>query len=278
MARSSWLVAIVFYICTMIAYHRFEDSKYALDILGNIPTFLASLAAVIGGLVALKTYTDSKRKEPSKAAFDAYQECLKSLIEVLTSKEDKTYKLYYTKVCYDTLRKVEPLITQQEHKSLIAVTNNILKHHLDMLLKSYCIADYFCCHKQYEKSFPNTVTGSANALYDYWKEHVRGHSQTYKDSQGEIDSFGAYPFGIDKDFLIKALALYANDRLELNKVTERIEENLQLIETNTRHELIDFADGFPMLTAYLLLKTHTQSYKTENELALGLTCSYDEKY
>ncbi|QUM84596.1 hypothetical protein [Moritella sp. 28] len=278
MARSIWFIAIALYIGTMITYHRFENSKHVLDILGNIPTFFASLAAIIAGFIALKTYTDSKRKEPSKAASDAFQECLKSLIEVLTSDKDKMYKLYYVGVCHETLSKVELLITEPEHKSVIAVTHNILKHHIEILLNTHGIEDYFCFHKPYEKSYRLNICDSANALYEYWREHIRGNSNICKISTGKVDFFASSPFGIDEKLLIKALALYANDHLDLVKITARIKSKIQLIETETKHELIDFAERFPVAIAYLLLRQHTKPYRTENGLELGLLRTYSDEH
>lgn len=278
MTRSLWLVAIALYVGTMITYHRFENSEHALEILGNIPTFLASLAAIVAGFIALKTYVDSKRKEPSKAASDAYQECLKSLIEVLTSDASKDYKLYYTGVCHETLCKVEPLITEPEHKSVIAVTHSILKHHIDMLLRNYGISDYFCNDKPYENSYVLDVKNSANALYDYWKQHIRGRSNFFNKTSGRVDLFGASPFGINDELLIQVLAMYANDNLELDRVTKRITATIQQIETHTKHELIDFAERFPVTIAYLLLRKHTRPYRTEQGLELGLTGAYNDKY
>ncbi|MCD9498845.1 hypothetical protein [Photobacterium carnosum] len=279
MARSIWFIAIALYIATMITYNRFENSKHALDILGNIPTFLASLVAIIAGFIALKTYTDSKRKEPSRVAFEAYQDSLKSLIAVLSEPEGgKEYKLYYLSICHETFTKIEPLITEQEHRSVIAVTHNILKHHIAMLIRDHAIGDYFYFDKPYEKSYRLNVTDSANALYEYWKEHVRGHSNFFKQSKGRMEVFAGSPFGISEDVLIKALAIYANDNLELSEVTKRIKATIELTETDYKHELIELADSFSVAVAYLLLKKQTTPYRSEANWELGLKNSYDDKY
>ncbi|EHR0760544.1 hypothetical protein KUH14_004424 [Vibrio parahaemolyticus] len=277
MTRQLWAGFIALYVVTMITYHRFENSENALDILGNIPTFLASLAAIVAGFIALKTYVDSKRKEPSKVAFEAYQDSLKSLIAVLSEPDGgKEYKLYYLSICHETFTKIEPLITEQEHRSVIAVTHNILKHHIAMLIRDHTIADYFYFDKPYEKSYRLNVTDSANALYEYWKEHIRGHSNFFKQSKGRMEVFTGSPFGISEDVLIKALAIYANDNLELSEVTKRIKATIELTETNSKHELIELADSFSVAVAYLLLKKQTSPYRSNDGWELGLKNSYSD--
>ncbi|EGQ7650914.1 hypothetical protein EM59_016420 [Vibrio parahaemolyticus] len=279
MTRQLWAGFIALYVATMITYHRFENSDNALDILGNIPTFFASIAGVIAGLIALKTYIDSKRKEPSKVAFEAYQDSLKSLIAVLSEpNDDKAYKLYYLSVCHETFSKIEPLITEQEHKSVIAVTHNILKHYIGMLLRGHGIGDYFYCDKPYEKEYRLNVTDSANALYEYWLDNIRGHSNFFKQSKGKMEFFAASPYGISEDVLIKALAIYANDNLELSEVTKRIKTTIELTETNFKHELIELAELFPVAVAFLLLRKQTSPYRSNNGWELGLKNSYSDDY
>lgn len=279
MARQLWAIFIALYVATLIAYHRFEDSKHALDILGNIPTFLASLAAIVAGFIALKTYVDSKRKEPSRVAFEAYQDSLKSLIAVLSEPDgSKAYKLYYLSVCHETFSKIEPLITEKEHRSVIAVTHNILKHYIGMLIRGHDINDYFYNEKPYGKPYSLSVSGAANALYEYWFDNIRGHSNVFKHSKGKMEVFGASPYGIGDEVLIKALAIYANDNLELTKVTRRIRENIERIETTGRHELIELSELFPVAVAFVLLRKQTTTYRSERGLELGLRGAYSDEY
>lgn len=74
-----WSISIALYVGVLIAYHRFENSKYALEILGNIPTLLASIATAGAFAIAAATYVASSKRAPSKDAFEVYKETLDEL-------------------------------------------------------------------------------------------------------------------------------------------------------------------------------------------------------
>ena len=165
--RSIWIV-IVSYILILITYHRFENSEHTLQILGNIPTLLSSIATAGAFLIAAKTYLNSASQEKSKVAFTAYQESIENLIAILSKKEfDKSYKLYHSSLCFDAITRVETIVTAEEHKAILESKHIILKHHIEQLFLEYGVNDYFCSDKSSEKAIYYCMSKAADDLLNF---------------------------------------------------------------------------------------------------------------
>ncbi|ENP8357874.1 hypothetical protein KIP00_00130 [Vibrio sp. B513a] len=272
-----WSISIALYVGVLIAYHRFENSKYALEILGNIPTLLASIATAGAFAIAAATYVASSKRAPSKDAFEVYKETLDELKRILRGGEDKGYKLYQVGVSFDALADLNQVVTEADHRSTLLVKLVPIKHEIELLLKSYRINDYFCHDVEHDENYYLNVSSCADAFYTYWLKNIVGKSAFYERTEGKVDFFSSYPFSIDDTLLIKALSLCSQD-LDLHTVQARIAGTLRVVSSNEKHELIELSERLPEAVAFLLLKNQTEPYGNNGEIKLKLRQTFNERY
>ena len=280
MSKLVWSIALAIYVATMVTYNRFENSEHALLILGNIPSFISAIFTSFAFVVAALTFYSSKKREPSKESYTTYKESMNDLIKILKSKDyDNEYKTYYISLAYDALSKIEKYITEDDHKKAISVFHVMLKHEIKLVLHSIKIHDYFCSKHEFKGDYFLNVTSSADALYSYWYEHISGKSDFFKKVDGKTDFFAAYPHGIGEEFLINALAMYANNNLNLANVKKNIEKSLNEVETKGNNELIILSEKLPETVAYLLLKRQTTpSGRNGDKISLKLKSSFSDTF
>jgi hypothetical protein len=164
----------------------FENSKYALEILGNIPTLLASIATTGAFAIAAVTYVANSKRAPSKDAFEVYKETLDELKQTLRGDEDKGYKLYQVGVSFDALASLNQVVTEVEHRSTLLVKLVPIKHEIELLLKSLRIKDYFCHDVEHDEEYVLNIPSSADAFYTYWLKNIMGKSAFYERNEGKI--------------------------------------------------------------------------------------------
>ncbi len=272
-----WSISIGLYVGVMITYHRFEDSKYALEIIGNIPTLLSSIATAGAFAIAAVTYVANSRRESSKDAFEVYKETLDELNQNLRAKENKNYKLYQVGVAFDALANLNTVVTEKDHRSILLVKFVPIKHEIELLLQSFKINEYFCHDVEYKQQYHLNVPLSADAFYKYWLDNIMGKSLVFESSNGKVDFFSSYPFGIDDELLIKSLCM-CSQNLDLNDVFLRISSVLKRVETQEKHELIDFSERLPVVVAFLLLKNQTEPYTDNGLIKLRLKQAFNNKF
>ncbi|MFH4667137.1 hypothetical protein WMQ48_20845 [Vibrio cidicii] len=272
-----WSVAIALYIGVLIVYHRFEDSKYALEIMGNIATLVASIATAGAFAIAAITYVASSKRVPSKDAFEVYKETLDELKQILRGDEDKGYKLYQVRVSFDALADLNQVVTEADHRSTLLVKLVPIKHEIELLLKSYRIKDYFSHDIEHDEDYYLDVSSCADAFYTYWLKNIKGKSSVFQESGGEVDLFSSYPFCIDDKLLIKALSM-CTQNLDFHAVYSRISGVLKVVNTTEPHELIELSDRLEMPVAFLLLKNQTVPYGKGGNIKLKLRQTIDDKY
>ncbi|EGR0316312.1 hypothetical protein FL840_24350 [Vibrio parahaemolyticus] len=270
-------ISIALYIGVLIAYHRFENSRFALEILGNIPTLLSSIATAGAFAIAAVTYVANSKRAPSKDAFEVYKETLDELKQILRKEESKDYKLYQIGVSFDALANLNSVVTESDHRSTLLVKLVPIKHEIELLLKSYRIEDYFCHDIEHDEDYYLNISSSADAFYCYWLKNIKGKSSFYERTNGKLDFFSSYPFSIDDTLLIKALSM-CSQNLDLNAVQKRITSVLQVVETNERHELIELSNRLPETVAFLLLKNQTVPYSDNGDIKLKLKQTFNQKY
>ena len=272
-----WPIAIGIYIAVMITYHRFENSKLALEILGDIPTLLSAITTAGAFWIAAITYTSNARRTPSKEAFEVYKETLNELKTILRSDtEGKDYKLYHVGVSFDALANLHNVVTEPDHRSTLLVKLVPIKHEIERLLKTYAISDYFLHDIEHNEEYNSNVSSSADAFYNYWLVNIRGKSSCFKKTDGKIDFFASYPFGIDDELLIKALAM-CSQNLDLFSVKHRISGVLKVVVTQEFHELVELAGKLPLVVSYLLLKNQTEPYLEDGQIKLRLKGVFNEE-
>lgn len=280
MKRYIWISAIAIYVGTLIIYHRFEDSKNVLDILGNIPTFLSSLTTAGAFIVAAITYNSTKKRQPSQQCFEVYNETLNDLKCILRDpSKGAGYKLYNIGIAFDSLKTLNSTLTEEDHRNIVLVKYVAIQREIEILLRGIKVHDYFCNKDvPYDKSFSRNITSSADALYDYWYKNVSGKSSLFKFSRGIMDSFASHPYGIEPELLIKALTMCCSN-LNLWAVYLSITDTMAKVDTCKPHELIFLSDNYPETVAYLLLSYQTQPLTNKDgKVSLTLKSTYNDRY
>ena len=175
--------------------------------------------------------------------------------------------------------KIEKYITEDDHKKAISALSVIMKHEIEIVIHNIKINEYFVSDIEYTGNHRLNITSSADALYSYWYECISGKSDLCNLSDGKYDFFASYPYGIDGDFLINALAMHSNRNLNLFAVKNNIKKNLHEVDTHGDNELINLSEKFPEAVAYLLLNEHTApSFCGSDRISLKLKSSYNDKY
>lgn len=273
------VVGISIYVLILITYHRFENSKYALDILGDIPTVISAIATSLAFIVASITYVSNSKKEKSKTAYDAYKETTNNLNAVLQDKEaSMDFKLYYCSIAYDAIIKIEPLVTEKEHKDLLSSAHVSFRYNIVNLLNKFKVNDYFCLDIQFEKAYFNNVTSCADALCQYWDSNVKGKSTWAQTTNGKMDSFASYPYGIETKHIMKALSLFVSEPTVVAKSYCDLYDLSKDCKSKHGNLLDKIGDAVPLSLAYILLCNQTESMNANGSIQLKLKSVVDTEY
>ncbi|RBM86808.1 hypothetical protein [Vibrio paracholerae] len=273
------IIAFIMYLFVLITYHRFEDSKNVLAILGDIPTTISALATSCAVIIALITYISNLKKMRSKTAYDAYKEALGSLNETLASEQSTDHKLYFIGVCFESLIKIERHVTENEHRDILGSAHISTKFNIKKTLNELQVNDYLNCNANVEVPYHQSVSSCANALCEYWQSNLPGESSWSKQVNGITDSFASSPYAIDDDLVVKALALSVVEPLELKQIYDRVQKmRIEVTSNNNAHLFKEISDICPLALAYILLKSQVEVVKKSGEFELALRKTYDKKY
>ena len=274
----SWLF-ISGYVLILITYHRFSGSEY----LGDIPTMISAVATSVAVFIALITYISNINKVRSKTAYDAYKESLESLNKTLTSTESIQDKIYFIGVCFDSLAKIEPHVTEKEHQDILASSHISIKYQVQKALNYLDINDYFLSDIKHINEYDLTISSCANSLCEYWQTNISGESRWSKSSNGKWDVFGYYPYGVDEELLIKAFTLMVSEAVEIRKTYELLETLFKKVSSENYGPFIQETSKLcPLAFAYILLKFQTEPIRIPQSIndkpRIQLRKTYNDQY
>ena len=279
MRKLLFISAVTAYVLILITFHRFEDSKYAIDIFSSISSVVASIATAGAFAIAAKTYIKTTAKAESNSAFAAYNETLENLIHILSNQEyDKSYKLYHSALSFDAIVKIEKLVTENEHKAILEAKHIILKHHIEQMFLLFDINDYFCSEIETESYYYYSVSKAADDMCSFWQENISGKSNLAKRTDNKVDSFSCSPYGIDDVLLVKTIALYSGHVSKIKDAAKNIDNVVPKHLTDSPHPLIKITEKLAMPIAYLLLRKQTESFIKEDKIYLKLKNTVDDEY
>lgn len=270
------------YVLILITYHRFENSEYALQILGNIPTFISTIATVLALIIALKTYLTSLDKARSKTAYDAYKESLINLSNVLANEGNLDFKIYSIGVCFDSLAKIEPHVTEKEHRDILSSSHFVIKNQIKETLNSLQVNDFFNSKTESNYEYVQTISSCADAMCKYWHDHIAGKSYWSQTAKKQLDLFAIPPFSIDEELLEKAFALIISKPAEVEQTLQLLKTVLTLVTSERYGKYIeDVSRLCPLAFSFILLKVQTdcENYKLdEGKPRIKLKTTYDNKF
>lgn len=272
-------LGLLIYILILITFHRFENSQHALEILGNIPTVVSAIATSLAFIIAVVTYISNIRIDKSKTAYTAYKEVIDNLNAILSDKtNDNSYKIFYISIAFDSLVKIEPLVTEKEHKNILSSSHVAVKHHIINSMKSLEVNEYFSSEIAFQGSYKLNISSCANALCEYWQQHVAGKSVWAKATNGNMDCFASHPYGIDSTLLMKAFAIILSEPTQISSTYGNIYQ-ISKNCTSQHGKIIDEMGNIsPLAISYILLCNQTESVIENNELKLRLKSTQDETY
>ncbi|OCH02284.1 hypothetical protein [Aliivibrio fischeri] len=274
----SWLF-ISGYVLILITYHRFSETEY----LGDIPTMISAVATSVAVFIALITYISNINKVRSKTAYDAYKESLESLNKTLTTTESIQDKIYFIGVCFDSLAKIEPYVTEKEHQDILASSHISIKYQVQKALNHLDINDYFLSDIKYINEYDLTISSCANSLCEYWQANISGESRWSKSINGRWDVFACYPYGVDEELLVKAFTLMVSEAVEIRKTYELLETLFKEVSSENYGSFIQETSNLcPLAFAYILLKFQTEPIRIPQSIVdkprIQLRKTYNDKY